>query len=1040
MPIPETSTRSDTSENSLEKLERDLKTAWSQAGATPFLAEAPISTAAAGEIERAARQRSLPYLLAHYPLLGMWSVLTGLKRYYVDGQNGRSQGGPNVYEPITRFTDHDLQASRSQAELKEAVRRAARKIGLPIQGNKATGLLFAPLGPARGQHGELARAFVRHGTRNGPPAIEDTASARAWQAAAVRDHCAGHARLQAAIAFDASAHCALRFDAWRRGEAPIGADEASLFDAYRTVALTMGRIAADFVAPPRILWQRSGLALEAERSRERQTLKVGLVPTMISDGHPEPVGERWPDEIEWQCADRREQVRVVPAREEVFVFDAATGRLLATGSGPRIQVAATDLVIVSGEPFTSSSDFPSEPTLAGRIHVGWIHADEAIRFGDGRRLTFEATQDISIRVTGAVIARSGSRPLHGKDAVLECRLMPGSVNRDRIVRATSGDQVLFRPVRIDDAGQGQINLAAFGWDGSRPVGKIAFELLAPGAVQGIDARVELRTSAWVWTAVAGGADVADTLPLPPNYVDAHSAGLRVLDGVLRVDPRAEVETPILGLEWEGRIFEFALAARAEKLWRHRSDEGWEHVPKGKRLVFGHEARHDALKLRSPDGDADLFVLGRLHRRPFLFRQTIEIGAADLEACEGGDDRIALRRADGCVDVLARIERRPEPSGIGVEETDARVVLTIHQDEPIDAIRVVLAAAAGPIAQGDCALERRPVEHPMPNGVEVAATGDRPNEVLRIEVDKTRHAGPARVSIHRRLRGEVRYDPVTDAEGAEVAIGLGGTIDPRSGDALGRLACFAAEAVPAPLAAQVQGTIGRAYAQAMRAARSARMVRPVLPALKASRSAGKVPWHDIVGVAPWAFEAAGAAYQGLSEDTGLGQLELVEERPSVADLPKLGDEDPLAAWLVRLGDDGDIPGPLGADRLRSAMKSLRRRLREGELRRLRQDGAVGRAACEIAEAWSGSEEHLRAFDTQGGSDTYPIRLALVLERFARACAEKEAEAHVEGILLRTGLPRDEAGVALTAMLRAGVEVFVYFRSLWGQAAAQAKERM
>lgn len=75
--------------------------------------------------------------------------------------------------------------------------------------------------------------------------------------------------------------------------------------------------------------------------------------------------------------------------------------------------------------------------------------------------------------------------------------------------------------------------------------------------------------------------------------------------------------------------------------------------------------------------------------------------------------------------------------------------------------------------------------------------------------------------------------------------------------------------------------------------------------------------------------------------------------------------------------------------------------------------------------------------QGGGDIFPVRLALVLERFARACAEREAEAHVEGILLRTGLPRDEAGPALTAILRAGVEVFVYFRSLWGQAAAQQR---
>ena len=63
-----------------------------------------------------------------------------------------------------------------------------------------------------------------------------------------------------------------------------------------------------------------------------------------------------------------------------------------------------------------------------------------------------------------------------------------------------------------------------------------------------------------------------------------------------------------------------------------------------------------------------------------------------------------------------------------------------------------------------------------------------------------------------------------------------------------------------------------------------------------------------------------------------------------------------------------------------------------------------------------------------------RLAIQVERFARACAQKKTEEFLKNLILRTGLSRQDIGYTMTMMLRASVRFFVYFRALWGHAAS------
>jgi hypothetical protein len=221
----------------IEALETALTRAWTGAGSTPFLVEAPVSAEISRRAEAAIRAVRLETLFSRAPTLAVWGVLTPLARGYDDGRE--------VYRHIGAFIREDLDDALSRDALKSRFRAAARRIGLPVSGNDPTGLFFAPLGPPHSYHDDLAEAFVGAALSLGPPAIEDTPSARRWQRLAVTIARPGHTRLLATIQFDQAAWCARRFTTWRRGEAPLGEAEAHLFAAYDAALARRGRNRSD---------------------------------------------------------------------------------------------------------------------------------------------------------------------------------------------------------------------------------------------------------------------------------------------------------------------------------------------------------------------------------------------------------------------------------------------------------------------------------------------------------------------------------------------------------------------------------------------------------------------------------------------------------------------------------------------------------------------------------------------------------------------------------------------------------------------------
>ena len=580
----------------------------------------------------------------------------------------------------------------------------------------------------------------------GPPAIEDTVAARHWQRIAVLNYCAGQTRLHATIHFDESAHYARRFDAWRRGDVGSGLAEQSLFKAYETQARRMGRSRSDFAGPPALIWHRNGLGLAAERSSGPQSIKDGLIPTPLSAGKRISIAAPWPNTIQWNSGDMSLDIAFAPADREVLLFDADSGALIqrVSASTGNVQVPTTRTIALSRRAFACPSFGDAIPTIDPDVHCAWTDGSETLTFQDRADLEISQPLDTAIWFRGCVLGRNGSNALYANDLSILMRLNPEIGGKDRIIRAKLGDVVRLLNIRIDANHEAGVNFLEFGFDPSTDPGRVTFEVLVPGAAGDPNARADLMARCWIWPCVTQQTSDVLGVPVPGNYDPSHSAGLHINSfGILSVNEHADVETPILGLVSNEQTLEFDLAARSEKLWHLRVGNDGAFVPKGTTLQFGYENRHDMLRLRCFDRDADLIVLGNVIRRPFIQRQVFEIGAEKLEV-DTGDDRIAIQRADGRVDLLARLRRVNDTAGLTVEEADDLIRLSFKPTSEMKTLRVSIQPVSGPEVEGDYGLGHLPVANRKLSGIDLEQ--NPADDTITIILQRSELPSPARGTL------------------------------------------------------------------------------------------------------------------------------------------------------------------------------------------------------------------------------------------------------------------------------------------------------
>jgi len=1016
--------------NTLPEIEAAMVTLRTGAGSTPFILDMPVPPGLQQAAEKSLKSYSIFMILDKFPTLGVWGILLPLSRNY-------AEDGKGVYRHITSFLGRVGDDQQDIERLKSRYRQAARRIGLPIPtSNQPTGLFFAAMGPARAQLGILANALVWMALHHGPPATEDTASARAWQRRAVTIRCPNHTRIQATVRFDQSAHIAQRFDHWRRGEAANGKREGLLFDAYDRAIASFHRKRSDIVAPPKVLWSGAELAVEPEPSRHGQSLTLGAFPTPVAAGSITRIPAPWPEKLSWRCRNQSQDIHLAPQPGVILLFDADSGALLSRErqDARTKTVSAERLVILSRNPFSSPSFGAAIPAEDPHFRVAWAVNGEALEFEDGQNLEISAPEEASIWLDARSLASDGSRRLFSCEGAVVVKLDAEIGGRSRILRATLGNMRRFREITVNSDGIARVPFADLGLAIADAPQKIRFDVLAPGAAGDAAARAELSAAAWIWPGVARIDGDPAVLPRPANYLPAHSAGLRETPGGLVVDDRADVEIPILGVSSNGEIREFGLRLDREGLWHyHVPTQTRARVPRGKTLIFGHSSLHDTLTVRSTDRHADILALGAEIRGPFIGRMSWEIGASLLEEATG-DDRIALRRKDGRIDLLARIRHVDDPRNIDLTMEDDRLDLSLDHRGEIDAIRIDIRRADGASMVADHSLGRRPVPLPALQGLSVRH--DPTEQRLAISLPMDPAAAPGRMRLLYRATNEETFQPFKDSDGADIALGLPGEIGQIDIACLKNLAGFLGQKSPSALGDQVKSALQPAYEQAIREISPSRMVGPIKAALLDMPDIDEcAPRHDLAGSAPWIFEASGAAFSGISAGSGLAPLAQLARHPRVPGLPDPRGDDPMQAWLARLATDVDLPPDFASGRLEAAFHALRFRTRDTDLHDLVTDDLLSATVRLVTDAHVDTLGHLRSFDAGGGGDPRPARIAASIERFARAAALGEAERHVDGLVTRTGLPRAEIGQALTLMLRAGIEFFVYFRGLWSQAAQQ-----
>ena len=331
--------------------------------------------------------------------------------------------------------------------------------------------------------------------------------------------------------------------------------------------------------------------------------------------------------------------------------------------------------------------------------------------------------------------------------------------------------------------------------------------------------------------------------------------------------------------------------------------------------------------------------------------------------------------------------------------------------------------------GDYSLGRLPTTGSSIAGITIHQ--DPFNASVIVTLSKADLSGPSRIHFHT-INGQRLGEQMKDAAFAPIAVGLPGKIDNPTRTNLTRLACFLAYPEPVALDGQVAKALYPSYVDVIERLGSNRTVGSIKSALNVIRADGGTACHDIVGVAPWVFEAGPHAFTGLYERSGFSTLQLMASLQAPDPLPNLACAYPLAVWLDRINTDGDIPEGFDAPGLLAAFNDLRFRLQEPDMKELRGEGVIGNSCRIICGAYFDNIAELRAFDTKGGGDPVPAKIAIQIERFARAAAQGQAEDFLLELTVRTGLSRMDADYAMTMMLRAGVRFFVYFRALWGHA--------
>ncbi|WP_436399411.1 hypothetical protein [Roseobacter sp. S98] len=1008
------------------RFEAELNIAWQRKNASPYPGQLPISDPEAARIlvrQVLARQLGNAFaLFRDYPLLALWATLTPLAERYGMASN-------TIYDCLSDALDLPLHDNDNRARFKGYYRSACRKKGILVSGNTPSDLFFPPLGVADSKLPDWSNSMVAALLRYGPPAIEDTSSALAWQRRALAWMPEALTRPRSAVLFDHTAWYADRITHWRQGHAPDGQREEALFSRLDQSMRAYGVTRDKIVGPPSLKWYREGLSLMAEPSALAQTITRDKFPERITPGKSLSLAVPWPETVTW-TARQAQLIPCAPSSGEMLFFDVDTGNFLArlkTDASQEFDSSVPRIVALSRTSFSAGRFGPALPAKDPSYFFAWVSTGDTLEVA-GQEIRIVPKADPAISLRAPVLGHAGSTVLRAgsPDGHVEIRVHPDMLG-DRVLRITARDRVLHRVIQPGVDGIATLSFSDLQLDQPGDPTPYLFELLIPGASQNREARAEMKASHHIWPGAAlTEQGILENVPLPSGYLAARSAGFHLTDGRLTMDVSTAHENATLCIEEVNGPVSYDVPFKTVRLWRHKVTTGdKERVPLGSVVPFFPDDRQDSFMIEAPGCKDDLIAMGIRKKWPFYARTRIEIPASVITPdTPPTDDRIALIDREGRTTLLARICQTPAAT-IHLLEHAKGLDVCFSPSREIDAVGLIAHNVAGETWEAAAALANRPVDHPLPKSVQVTC---EENEIILHLPATWPEAGRLDVTV--RPRDSEYFVPETGDDGLPLSVGM---VSENSEDARPeRVAEIIAEPTTAALQDHVQRILQPCLERSIQKAAAGKMFSPLANVWTIMRKGGGTPRGDLVSAAPFVFAQPLVAYSTLSTHATIGALGRMVEVPQTSCIPPLDNPDPLKAWLLRLPEGTGIPPALDASALDRAFVALGGRLDTQGLRAQLTRGALGSALRLMLNAYGAHVEMLRDFDRMTGQTDFASRLVSLLERFARASRQDAAEDCLQDVVRRTGLPIAQVGEIFTMLIKTAPEVFAYFLTLWAQA--------
>ncbi|MHB2165627.1 hypothetical protein [Alsobacter sp. R-9] len=760
----------------LQSATHQLRKQLNSADASPFLGHHALEAALTDRVALAIKtivqgdQERFVNLFRTFPLVSAWFTVSSLATHY--GHEGHLE----IYGPVARAIGANTIDPSIREALSKCFRAACFKYALPLPPpgqHDRTEDYIVQAGAAHAQLPELARAFIRAERDHGPPPLDDTAQLSVWSLQAISFAHVGMTRLRRVIQYDTAGYHAAAFERVRRAQVANTPFESKLLEAVKRASEDIKPSSSVVVAPPNLSFLGGELALELPRGANAVMLGLQARERLLLPGERLALPDPWPEHVFWSVGDGTPASMPVVGSSEGLAFDASDGRLLRRFplTNGETSVDATAVNIISRTRFQVDGD---ESTTIGR---------------DAEAHYLELSSKATVTTKhGTVILVPSGRPrllfhevpiaVASSAALIACPDRVGvTAHADTLkeeLEVLAEHPALSVPLRVPV----RFNGSEWCADLKDLPRSGVFGRLRLSLVQRQQLRPLARTSAWLWPGLRELVEgmVFDALAVPGNLDIQGCRNVTIVDGKLGLDVRSNyASAQICFRDKDGSPVIFDVPRPGLGLSIVARDKTERALALGSEVVISGEL-DSTLVIRSSDRAAELDVLGRKERSPFLAGPERRLSLASLLTNSGHQEvRYAPYGDWNLAYTIATVVSGTVPQAITIEGQSNRKKITWRFRQKLSAIQVIgHNLVSGAREEITCRLED------PPNDIFVTRfSRSQDGRVGSVELDPRRlGAGVWRIEFRAQFEGEARWGPLINERADEFSIAMSGSVETR----------------------------------------------------------------------------------------------------------------------------------------------------------------------------------------------------------------------------------------------------------------------